>query len=281
MSNISLKLSDESINKLKNTFKEYIKNSPNEYIDTFIQKEDLTISIYTSKKVVFQGQDAFFYAQGFIETKFIRQAGSDEVGTGDYFGPVCVCACILEEKDKDILDTYHIKDSKQMSDDEILKAGEKLVQTIKHTLLILDNQKYNEVHKTNNLNMIKAKMHNQAYINLRNKGYEIPKAAYVDDFCGKNNYFEYLKDEKEVYHDLIFETKAENKYEAVAVASVIARYAFIKKMDELSNKYGMIFHKGASELVDNDANIFVKKYGFNNLNKVAKVHFKNTNNIKL
>lgn len=279
MSNISLKLSDENIAKLKNTFKDYIKVSPNEYIDTFIQKDGLTISIYTSKKVVFQGEDALFYGQAFIDTKFNRQAGSDEVGTGDYFGPVCVCACILEESDKDILDKYHIRDSKQMSDEEILKAGEDLIKNVKHSLLILDNEKYNEVHKTNNLNMIKAKMHNQAYLNLQKKGYNIPSACYVDDFCGKANYFEYLKDEKEVYHNLVFETKAENKYEAVAVASVIARYAFIKKMDELSNIYNIKFHKGASELVDEDAKEFVRKYGFDNLNKVAKIHFKNTNNI--
>ena len=279
MSNISLKLSDEKIQRLKDTFKEYIKPSPNEYIDTFIQKDGLTISVYTSKKVVFQGEDALFYGQAFIDTKFNRQAGSDEVGTGDYFGPVCVCACILEESDKDILDKYHIRDSKQMNDNEILKAGEELINQVKYSLLILDNEKYNEVNKTNNLNQIKAKMHNKAYLNLINKGYKIPSAAYIDDFCGKNNYFEYLKNEKDVYHDLIFETKAEDKFEAVAVASVIARYAFIKKMDELSKKYNMTFHKGASELVDFDAKEFVKKYGMNNLNKVAKIHFKNTANI--
>ena len=280
MSNISLKLDDSKIDKLKQTFKEYIKPSNNEYIDTFIQKEGLTISIYSSKKVLFQGNDAFYYAEAFIDKKFNKQAGSDEVGTGDYFGPVCVCACILEENNKDILDKYHIRDSKQMSDEEILKAGEELIKVVKHSLLILNNEKYNEVHKTNNLNQIKAKMHNQAYLNLIKKGYIIPNACYIDDFCGMNKYYEYLKNEKEVFHDLVFETKAENKYESVAVASVIARYAFIKKMDELSKQYGMTFHKGASELVDNDAKKFVDKYGMNNLYKVAKVHFKNTNNIQ-
>lgn len=280
MSNISIKLTEEKINKIKETFKDFIKTNPNEYIDTFIQKEGLTISIYKSKQVVFQGEDAIFYGSSFIDTKFNRQAGSDEVGTGDYFGPVVVCACILEEKDQDILTKYNIKDSKQMDDDHILKIGEELMNTVKHSLLILDNEKYNEVHKTNNLNMIKAKMHNQAYLNLKAKGYDIPKACYLDDFCGENNYYQYLKDEKEVFHDLILETKAESKYPAVAVASVIARYAFIKKMEELSDKYDMFFHKGASSEVDNDAKAFINKYGFDNLNKVCKLHFKNTNNLK-
>lgn len=279
MSNISIKLDDNKINKIKETFKEYITNSPNEYIDTFIKKEGLTISIYKSKQVVFQGNDAIFYGSAFIDTKFNRQAGSDEVGTGDYFGPVIVCACILEENDKELIDKYHITDSKKMNDEQILNIGEELIGKIKHSLLILDNEKYNEVHKTNNLNMIKAKMHNQAYLNLKDKGYDVPKAAYIDDFCGESNYYEYIKNEKEVYHGLIFETKAESKYPAVAVASCIARYAFIKKMEEMSDKYDMFFHKGASNEVDLDAKYFIKKFGKDKLNQVAKLHFKNTENL--
>lgn len=280
MSNISLKLSKEKIDNIKNTFKEYIKNNPNEYMDTFIQKDGLTISIYKSGQVVFQGEDAIFYGSSFIETKFNRQAGSDEVGTGDYFGPVVVCACILEESDQDIINKYHITDSKKMDDEHILSIGENLIKNVKHSLLILDNKKYNEVHKTNNLNMIKAKMHNQAYLNLKAKGYSIPSACYVDDFCGKCNYYEYLKNEKDVFHELIFETKAELKYPAVSVASCIARFAFLKKMEEISDRYDMFFHKGASNEVDEDANTFVKKYGIDRLSEVAKLHFKNTENIK-
>lgn len=280
MSNISIKLTEDKINKIKETFKEYIKKSPNEHVDTFIQKDNLTITIYKTGQAVFQGQDAIFYGSSFIDTKFNRQAGSDEVGTGDYFGPVVVCACILEEDDQNILMKYGIKDSKEMDDEQILNIGEELLRDVKHSLLILDNEKYNEVHKTNNLNMIKAKMHNQAYLNLKNKGYDVPKASYVDDFCGEANYYNYLKDEKDIYHDLIFETKAESKYPAVAVASVIARYAFLKKMEEISDKYEFLFHKGASNEVDKDAKAFVDRYGFQNLNKVAKIHFKNTENIK-
>jgi ribonuclease HIII len=108
MSNFSFKLDDEKILKLKETFKEYIKPNKNEYIDTFIQKDDLTITIYNTNKVVFQGNDAFFYAQTYIDTKKARQAGSDEVGTGDAFGPVVVCASIVEESDYEFIEMNHI-----------------------------------------------------------------------------------------------------------------------------------------------------------------------------
>ena len=280
MSNISFKLSDEKISKLKDTFKDDIKQSSNEYIDTLIQNEDLTISIYKSKKVVFQGKDALFFASAYLDHVNNRQAGSDEVGTGDYFGPVVVCACIIEKEDYDFIEINGITDSKKMTDEKIMSLGPTLIEKFKHSLLILDPDKYNKVHETNNMVEIKCKLHNKAYVNLISKGYSIPKAAYVDQFVNENSYYSYVKDEKEVYHDLIFETKAEEKYPAVAVASVIARYAFLSYFNKMNEAYKMTFHKGASDEVDKDAKEFVERYGEKSLGKVAKLHFKNTDKLR-
>ena len=282
MATFSVKLTDEKIAILKDTFKEYIRKSPNEYIDTFIQKEDLTISIYTSNKVVFQGNDAFFYAQAYLESKQGRQAGSDEVGTGDAFGPVIVCAAIVEENDYPYITEKHITDSKQLDDKYIRVLGPELMKKFKHSLLILDNVTYNRVHETNNLNAIKAKMHNKAFLNMKDKGYDIPKAAYIDQFCSINDYFRYLFEEKEIYRDLIFETKAESKYPAVAIGSMISRYAFLEYMDKLEQKYGICFHKGSSDLegIKQDCELFISKFGKQRLNEVAKLHFKNFDNYR-
>lgn len=277
MSNFSFKLSDEKINTLKETFKEYIKENKNEYVDTFIQKEDLTITIYKSKKVVFQGNDAFFYASAYLDIKKVRQAGSDEVGTGDVFGPVVVCAAIVEESDYDYIEKNHITDSKQLTDTYIRKIGPELIERFKHSLLILDNATYNKVHETDNLNAIKAKMHNKAYLNMLAKGYDIPSGAYVDQFCSKDDYYRYLINEKDVYHKLIFETKAEEKYPAVAVGSLISRYAFLDYMDKLEKKYDFKFHKGSSDTdnIDKDIQLFISKFSKEELKNVAKLHFKN------
>lgn len=280
MSNFSFKLDENKIQQIKVTFKDFIKPNSNEYIDTFIQKDDLTISIYKSGKVVFQGNDAFFYASSYIETKKARQAGSDEVGTGDVFGPIVVCAAIIEEDDYPFIEQLHITDSKQLNDDYILKIGPQCIEKFKHSLLILDNEKYNRAHDKDNLNAIKAKLHNQAYINMLNKGYSIPKACYVDQFCEKDLYFKYLLNEKNVYRDLIFETKAESKYPAVAVGSVISRYAFLSYMTALEKQYGMKFQKGSSNLDEIDKNIkqFIEKHGKEKLKYVGKLHFKNFEN---
>ncbi len=277
MATFSFKLSKDKIARIKDTFCEYIKPNANEYIDTFIQKDNLTISIYKTDKVVFQGNDAFFYAQAYIDVKNIRQAGSDEVGTGDCFGPVVVCGAIVEENDYDFIKKNHITDSKQLEDEYIRKIGKECINKFKHSLLILDNATYNKVHENDNLNAIKAKMHNKAYINMQNKGYDIPKTAYVDEFCPQADYYAYLDGEKEIYRDLLFETKAESKYPAVAVGSIISRYAFLEYMDKLNAKYGIEFPKGSSDLanINKTIELFLTKYPKSELNNVAKLHFKN------
>lgn len=277
MGTFSFKLTDEKILKLKETFKDFIKQNPDEYIDTFIQKQDLTISIYKSKKVVFQGNDAFFYAQAYIDVKEERHAGSDEVGTGDCYGPVVVCSAIVEKEDYPFIHEKHITDSKALSDEYIKELGPQLINRFKHSLLILDNETYNKVHETDNLNAIKSKMHNKAYLNMVSKGYDMPKLAYVDQFCPQADYFAYLSDTKDVYKDLIFETKAESKYAAVAVGSIIARYAFLDYMEKLNNNYKIVFPKGSSDIenIDKTVQIFLSKYPKNELNKVCKLHFKN------
>ncbi len=65
---------------------------------------ECVITAYTSGKVVFQGEGARSYADitSACDDKiaeYFPQAGSDEVGTGDYFGPVVVCACLVNPAD--------------------------------------------------------------------------------------------------------------------------------------------------------------------------------------
>ncbi|NLZ75819.1 MAG: ribonuclease HIII [Erysipelotrichia bacterium] len=245
-----------------------------------ISRKNLSIIIYTSNKVVIQGKDADIYFEMFkpIDNIILPQAGSDEVGTGDFFGPICVCAAFIDEQTFDKIYDLNLTDSKQLNDEYILKVAPTLIKKVKHSLLILDNEKYNQVIKENNMNVIKAKLHNQAYINLQKKIKKLPELIIIDDFCGEDKYYQYLKGEKSI-KNITFETKAESKYLSVAIASMISRYAFLTKMSELSSKYRMTFPKGASNLVDEFTKTFVEKYGTDELKKVAKINFKNAKRI--
>ena len=61
---------------------------------------------------------------------------------------------------------------------------------------------------------------------------------------------------------------------AVAAASVVARAEFVIRMEEMEKQFGMEFSKGASATVKTQARAFCEKYGKENLNKIAKLHFK-------
>jgi ribonuclease HIII len=273
MNNISLSLNDVQIALLSKTYSEYRSNSSNQYIEAVFKVKNCTITVYKTKKVLFQGKDAEIYASAFMSND-VDNAGSDEVGTGDFFGPVVVVASIIDKKTYQEIRKLKIDDSKKIDDDYIRKIGPLLIEKVKHSLLVLDNMTYNQIQPENNMNAIKAKMHNQAYLNLIKK-YGASPVYILDQFCSKENYFRYLKDTPEVIANIHFETKAESKYLSVATSSIIARYVFLLKMDELRKKYGIDFHQGAAKQVNDDGIEFVKRYGIAKINEVAKLNFKN------
>ena len=286
---ITLKLKSIQEEQLFKTFSEF-QTTPPQYAKWQLKPENCVITCYTSGKTVFQGKDANVYAAAFMEvqdeistpttTSRYPQAGSDEVGTGDYFGPVCVCASYVTKDDVDFLVKLGVRDSKQMSDTDMLKIGPLLMERIPHSLLIVPPQKYNQVHKSNNLNAIKAKLHNQAYINLAKK-IELPSFKIIDQFTPETSYYRYLKNEPQIVRGIHFETKAEDKYLSVAVGSIISRYGFLKTWEEMEQKYNMTLPKGSGDKVDIVAQAFVERYGFERLGEIAKLHFKNTEKIRV
>lgn len=286
---ITLKLKSIQEEQLFKTFSEF-QTTPPQYAKWQLKPENCVITCYTSGKTVFQGKDANVYAAAFMEvrdeistpttTSHYPQAGSDEVGTGDYFGPVCVCATYVTKDDVDFLVKLGVRDSKQMSDADMLKIGPLLMERIPHSLLIVPPQKYNQVHESNNLNAIKAKLHNQAYINLAKK-IELPSFKIIDQFTPETSYYRYLKNEPQVIRGIHFETKAEDKYLSVAVGSIISRYGFLKTWEEMEKKYNMTLPKGSGDKVDIVAQAFVERYGLERLGEIAKLHFKNTEKIRV
>lgn len=217
-----------------------------------------------------------------IETKdpkiyYANTIGSDEVGTGDYFGPIVVCACYVTKENIPFLEELGVKDSKKLTDEKILEVVPKFIKKIPYECMILSNKEYNEKYTENmNMNKIKAVLHNKVLMKMTNKF----KADYVvvDQFAQPYVYYNYLKDTNYV-KNITFMTKAEDKCLSVACASLISRYVFLKEFDKLGNSIGMFLIKGASDKVDDMGKKIVEKYGQNKLKEVAKLNFKNTEKI--
>ena len=274
------------------------KNNDGEYILFFGQKDDFSITVYTSKKgdsfkVFFSGDNALKEAKRWDENAEVMQPkqktapakacwevldtqiGSDEVGTGDFFGPICVCAAYVRKSDIKRLKDLGVDDSKRLNDDQIRKLGKILIKEFEYSQLSLNNEKYNElVDKNMNMNEMKAKMHNRVLLNLQNKHPQV-KNKLIDQFLKEESYYKYLKDEKQVVKDIIFKTKGESYFPSVAVGSIIARYSFIQHMDVLNKKYGVKIPYGASKKVTEFARNFAEKFGYSELDKIIKKNFVN------
>ena len=155
------------------------------------------------------------------------------------------------------------------------------IDKVTFSKLTCTNEKYNELVKNGySMNKIKAILHNHALLKVREK-INKDEECFVDQFCDVDLYYSYIQNEPKILNKKItFETKGESKYPSVAVASMIARYSFLKEMEVLEQRYAMKLPKGASTTVDEVAQRFKDKYGSNELLKISKSNFKNLEKIK-
>lgn len=255
----------------------------NEYIALRMKNEKgAVVTLYTSRKIVFQGKEDFTdivqAIQGDSNVDFVSHIGVDEVGKGDYFGPLVVVSCFVDEEFFKKVKAIGVGDSKKSSDSRILKMYEEMKEYPYYYPSIVSPEEYNRLIKeTGNVAILLAKQHSKviemALEDLRRKKIECKKVV-IDQFSSKQNR---VKDELgtlgkgvefEQYH------KGESDI-AVACASVFARAIFLEEMEKMSNEYYFDFPKGASHVIEQGKE-FVKRYGADELGKVAKVSFKTT-----
>ncbi|TDM04489.1 ribonuclease HIII [Macrococcus carouselicus] len=252
-----------------------------------------TLTVYRSNKVMIQGRDAENLAAGLLGVVPEKKSapgtaaqttdydlysciGSDEAGSGDYFGPMTVVASYVSKKNAEILKLLGVMDSKNLKDSKIVQLAEQIIPMIPHSLLVLDNPKYNE-QKARGWSQVKMKavLHNQAIMNVLRKIDKRPDYIVIDQFAVQGVYENYALTpipEREITR---FETKGESKSIAIAASSIIARYAFIKWMDQIEKETGLAIYKGAGAKVDLQAAKIIERKSLDYLDKVTKKDFKN------
>lgn len=296
--NIVIKVNEETKQKMIEYYKDKVRDKKIPYAIFQAQEEDTVITLYESGKAMFQGTsadvDAALWGTVLDNTKEKKEeqkkkdekyhncssVGSDEVGTGDYFGPIVVTAAYVKKEDVERLEKLGVGDSKKITDEKIKKITPELIKIVKYRSMILTNQEYNEKYtKDINMNKIKAILHNKVLYQLMTE--EKPEVDYivVDEFARENRYYEYLNGIPNIQRGITFMTKAEDKNLAVASASIISRYIFLKEFDKLSDSIHIPLPKGAGRDVDEIGEEIVEKYGEEKLKEIAKVNFKNTDRI--
>jgi ribonuclease HIII len=252
-----------------------------------VKGEGAVATLYVSGKLVVQGEDPTIFVERFLGLEAPAAAatsgpaketddrddratiGSDEVGKGDYFGPLVVAAVRLEPGDARKMRASGVRDSKTLSDEAALRLGGALRSVCVHAIARIDPEEYNRTHsRPGQLNAMLADLHAQAIRKLQRPGIRV----VIDQFGPEALMRTRLAD-----LDIALEQRPRAEaIPAVAAASVLAREEFLLALKELSDRYAVDLHKGAGDPVDRAARRFVSLHGREALVHVAKLHFKNT-----
>jgi len=296
-STIKIKKSDFA--KFKSHYLEYQSENKGDYVVFFAIKQTSKITVYSSNKnpdhykVVFNGprieDELNLWSRSYVINKtasptktsasnefiyFGPQYGSDEVGFGDFFGPLVVVACYLDETQYKALNDFIIRDSKKLTDDYILATVPLLLKRVEHKVNIVDNPKFNALTKKGyNMNKIKAMLHVNVLQLLKNE-LKIEATSFIDQFASYENFAKYTQGMDKI-SDLVMKEKGESLYPSVALASIMARYYFLKEIEKLNAKFATSIPLGAATKVDDFAREFLKKHGQSALDSIVKQNFIN------
>ena len=201
MATITLKISENTKKEMEEFFEDFKREKTPPYAVFQADDADCVVTVYESGKAVFQGMSADISAQLWIErerhlnpNKLVdvknseekkkdkekkeyidpkiyhsSSIGSDEVGTGDYFGPIVVTSAYVAKENIPWLEELGVKDSKKMTDEKILQVVPEIIKKIPYKSTILSNKEYNErYNEDTNMNKLKAILHNKMLLKLKN-----------------------------------------------------------------------------------------------------------------
>ncbi|AGM26255.1 ribonuclease HIII [Spiroplasma syrphidicola EA-1] len=289
MANISFKNVDLNIIKqIMAYYSNYEVTQHDKNKKNVFQKDGITITIYHTNTVLWQGPNAIRAAERFFPSKEKNEPsqklaiayntpniiGNDEVGVGDLFGPLVVCATSFTKENAQILTTLPIKDSKKLRDDVILTLAPQIKELVSYSIVIINNETYNTLfNKYHNSHIIKAQGHNQALINLTAKLNQ-HQAIYIDQFVNPKKYFEYLQDQKNVIKENVnFLTHGEEQILAIACSAILARATFLAEIKKLENKFNIVLPLGASESTKQLGKKYKKMFPLEQYHQFIKDHF--------
>ncbi|BAW18365.1 ribonuclease HIII [Mycoplasmopsis bovigenitalium] len=194
--------------------------------------------------------------------------GIDEVGVGDYFGPLVASAVFVPLENKNTLKELGVTDSKKITDSKIRLLAPEIKKLTKYSTYCLKPSTFNSLSRFNNGNELKMFAHLGAFTNLKID--EIIDFVLIDKYSTTNSIEKYYKKLtnpdffakfKQFESDVLLANKAESLSIEVACASVLARERFLIEMENMNKKFNEIFPFGASNSVKEfAANLFNRRH---------------------
>lgn len=295
----TLNLNNSQADLVIEKYKDFSVSPTNDYTLFRAKYKGTTITLYKTLTLLLQGSksdkvyteicnlldlevDLDIKSEKSVESSVnLSIIGTDEVGTGDFFGPIIVAGAFVDKSQIVDVMKLGVRDSKNLNDSKIRQIAKELKKIIKYQIVALDNMKYNYLVSVANFNMnkIKALLHNDVLFKLTNKVPNYDKII-IDAFTTREKYLEYISDQKIIVSDVELEEKGESKHLAIACASILARAAFLRKMDLLSDEIGFDLPKGAGSKVDLAIAKLIRDHSETILTKYGKTNFKNVEKAK-
>ncbi|MBS1720828.1 MAG: ribonuclease HIII [Armatimonadetes bacterium] len=200
--------------------------------------------------------------------------GVDESGKGDFFGPLVVAACYVGPEHLAELDG--VKDSKKLTDAQAIQLAERIQRVCPFSIVAIGPEKYNEMYlKFANLNKLLAWGHARAIENVLEV--QPAKTIISDEFAKGGGRVKSALFERGRQAEFVSRVRAEADL-AVAAASILARAEFLRRLKKLSIEFGIDLPKGATNVIGTGKR-FVSLHGPEALGKVAKLHFKTSQQV--
>ena len=279
---ISLQLTKEESEKLVKYVYSNKLGLPvkSEYEYVRIKTAGQPMILYKSNKLVHEPSDeSKLILDRILQSKaeYEITIGTDEVGKGEWYGPLVVVGTAMTVKEIDDVRRSGIADSKTLSKSKILELGElTLRMNIKRKSRIFTPEKYNEKYSEfwqegKTLNDMMAWAHAEIVKDLIEEYKDRKIRVVIDkfDFQKTNSRLFDKKRERVVdasQVNVVQISRGETEI-PVATASVIAKSIFEKEVDALEDKYKVTLRNTDPCEISKDI-----------LPHVSKLHFKNVSN---
>ena len=262
------------------------------------RKGKLNVTVYEKgPKVLIQGKDTEEFVKFILEPEILGEArlgyeevhnpemfqphfGIDESGKGDYFGPLVIAGAYTDSESTRALMEAGVMDSKRVSSrDRIVNLSGiiRRTQGVKVSVILVGPKRYNELYERfANLNELLAWGHAKVIKELSELVPGCPRA--LSDQFAKPRVLERALARQEVNVKLQQRTKGESDV-AVAAASILAREAFVRWIENASETWGLALPLGAGAPVLASGREFIALHGRERLAEIAKFHFKTTNQL--
>ena len=262
------------------------------------RKGKLNVTVYEKgPKVLVQGKETEDFVKFTLEPEILGEArlgyeevhnpemfqphfGIDESGKGDYFGPLVIAGVYTDGESTRALMEAGIMDSKRVGSSDRIRAlagGIRRTPGVVDSVILIGPERYNDLYEQfSNLNELLAWGHAKVIEELSERVPGCPRA--LSDQFANPRVLQRALERKGVSLELQQRTKGESDV-AVAAASILAREAFVNWMAREADQWEISLALGAGPPVLEAGRAFLERHGLQELGKVAKLHFKTTNQL--